>query len=522
MPNLSNPIAYSYHQIEDLPPNWEDLCQPDLHQLHSDWLRTRENALTPDNLTAFLKELGDLWAIETGHIEGLTPDLRGKTVTLAKAGLERMHDAQFKLSAQTMSHLSDQEAALRMLMDLVGKGWPWTESAIREIHETITRNQPSIPAITPDGQPHEATLIKGAYKTEPNNPLQPDGTVHEYCPPLEVAPEMRNLLRWHREHQEQQVCVEIQAAWLHHRFTQIHPFQDGNGRVARALASALFMKEEYLLLVIRNDAHRDSYINALQQADQGDLRPLVELFSEIQMQDLRDAMEAADNLASLEMDALLSSAVQRGMENKDRMDAELKRYLHLLVNTTERIIQSLDLRLNQRLSAEQIYAATAVQVSQSGDQSGDDGDRQEPYDYWWRMQVVAVASEHGYFADLRRPRRWVSWALNAADVNPWRTHMVISFHGVGRFQDEYAADAFLTYQPYDRHEAEPEREPPSWETIPLAERELRFSVVADALANDSSRGSAEQVSERLKPWLNGVLRRGLELWQRGPSMKRGA
>lgn len=521
MPNLSNPIAYPYRQIEDLPPNWEDLCQPDLHRLHSDWLRTRDNALTPDNLAAYEKELRDLWAIETGHIEGLTPDLRGKTITLAKAGLERMHDAQFNLSAQTRSHLSDQEAALRMLMDLVGNGWPWTESAIRAIHQTITRNQPSIPAITPDGQPHEATLTKGVYKTESNNPLQPDGTVHEYCPPIEVSPEMRNLLRWHRDHQKQQVCVEVQAAWLHHRFTQIHPFQDGNGRVARALASALFMKEDYLLLVIRNDVHRDSYIDSLQQADQGDLRPLVELFSEIQIQDLGDAIEAADNLASLEMDDLLSSAVQRGVDNKNRIDAELERYLLFLVNTTERTLQSLDERLNQQLLANQIFAKTNVQVSLSEDQSGDDGESQEPNDYWWRMQVVAAASEHRYFADLRRPRRWVSWSLNAADVNPWRTHMVISFHGVGRFQDEYAADAFLTYQPYDRHEAETDGEPPAWETIPLAERELRFSVDANALANSSNRGSIEQIAERLKPWLNGVLRRGLEIWQRGPSMKPG-
>ena len=44
----------------------------------------------------------------------------------------------------------------------------------------------------------------------------------------------------HRNHHD--VAPEVEAAWLHHRFTQIHPFQDGNGRIARALATLIFVK----------------------------------------------------------------------------------------------------------------------------------------------------------------------------------------------------------------------------------------------------------------------------------------
>ena len=44
----------------------------------------------------------------------------------------------------------------------------------------------------------------------------------------------------------------MEAAWLHHRFVQIHPFQDGNGRIARALSTLIFVKAGWFPLVVRD------------------------------------------------------------------------------------------------------------------------------------------------------------------------------------------------------------------------------------------------------------------------------
>lgn len=77
------------------------------------------------------------------------------------------------------------------------------------------------------------------------------------------------------------VPPEVEAAWLHQRFAQIHPFQDGNGRVARALASLVFLRAGWFPLVVHRD-DRGEYIDCLEQADSGDLSALVNLLGRIQ------------------------------------------------------------------------------------------------------------------------------------------------------------------------------------------------------------------------------------------------
>src|SRR5947209_20053764 len=90
---------------------------------------------------------------------------------------------------------------------------------------------------------------------------------------------MDELIRIYGERQNRQVPPEVSSAWLHHRFTQIHPFSDGNGRVARALASLVFIRSGWFPVVIKRD-DRPRYIEDLEKADAGDLLQLVALFVE--------------------------------------------------------------------------------------------------------------------------------------------------------------------------------------------------------------------------------------------------
>jgi len=58
----------------------------------------------------------------------------------------------------------------------------------------------------------------------------------------------------------------IQAAYSHYSLVKIHPFADGNGRVARALGSVFTFRSLSMPLLILFE-HRNEYLSALRNAD---------------------------------------------------------------------------------------------------------------------------------------------------------------------------------------------------------------------------------------------------------------
>ena len=288
----SSLIAHRWQPITDLPADWPSLCRPDLHRVHEQWTAARDRMADPEPVRQMQERLMTVWAIETGIIERLYSVDRGVTIALAEVGLDAMEQfsADGRVTPEARLLIEDQRAALEMVMDLVGGRRALTASYIRELHQGLTEHQDTRDAIDAQGRRFAAPLLKGEWKRLPNNPIRPDGRVHEYCPPEFVQDEIDRLLAWHAEHVVEGVCAEVEAAWLHHRFAQIHPFEDGNGRVARALTTAVFLRADYLVLVIRDEEHRDPYLDALEAADDGDLGPLVDLFADIEAADLEDAL----------------------------------------------------------------------------------------------------------------------------------------------------------------------------------------------------------------------------------------
>jgi len=100
-------------------------------------------------------------------------------------------------------------------------------------------------------------------------------TVHFEAPPLErVEGEMGRFLSWWQESRGETEGV-LRAALAHLRFLTIHPFEDGNGRVARALTDMALAQDEgeprrFYSLSSRIMAEREGYYAILERTQKGD------------------------------------------------------------------------------------------------------------------------------------------------------------------------------------------------------------------------------------------------------------
>ena len=481
-------FGYKWHEIEDLPKNWRDLCRDDLRAVHRQWSQDHHLVKDQTKVKKFQEELAMRWAIETGIIERLYKVERGVTVQIAGAGMEALGQfhARGKISSDARALITDQREALEMVMDLVGGTRDLSSSYIKALHQRLTFSQETCEAEDPSGKPFKTRLLKGEWKKAKNNPKRPDGSIHEYCPPERVQDQIDQLLAWHQFNSN--VCAEVKAAWLHHRFSQIHPFQDGNGRVARALTGAVFLKANYLVLVIRDIEHRERYLDALATADSGDLKPLVDLFADVQISDLRNAIESFRELRGETVIRAAESLAERARRRKAARQEQAAGIMDSLIRIAR-------IRLSEaKAELERAFRKQGVDVAAQVLTDDDENTRE-----WWSWQIVEAARKHGYYGDLSRPRRWVSLRLGLPGIEKVETRFVLSLHAVGRAADLHAGTTFLT-GPLEFGDGSESRR---WNNDVVSEHPFRFAA-------ETTR--PEEIKKRFRAWFETNIETGLSKW----------
>ena len=143
-----------------------------------------------------------------------------------------------------------------------------------------------VEAETPSGERVRRTMRGGDFKELPNNVLTPTGETHYYAAPIEVPGRMADLLDWLAGDEASALHPVARLAVFHHRFVEIHPFPDGNGRTARVLTNLLLMREGYVPAVLRQD-RRSIYYAALSAAGAGDDQQIIAFVAE----ELAETME---------------------------------------------------------------------------------------------------------------------------------------------------------------------------------------------------------------------------------------
>lgn len=101
--------------------------------------------------------------------------------------------------------------------------------------------------------------------------------------PVKIASELHGIQSELRDWEENKMDPLEIAVRLHYRLVWIHPFAGGNGRWARMVSNIYLRKKDLPLILWPEDRLtiqgevRGAYIAALQKADQGDFKPLVDL-----------------------------------------------------------------------------------------------------------------------------------------------------------------------------------------------------------------------------------------------------
>lgn len=451
MGSIAANVEFRWKPIEPLTDHEKNLDLSDIVPISESWkeFKARLKDSNPTGLRQFNERLIRSLSIETGILERIYDLDRGTTEALIAKGFieELIQRESTNIEPSTLVDiLRDQEAAIYLVQDLVSKARPFTRGVLFELHSILTRHQPTTVAVDQFGNRMEVPLRRGAFKEYPNNPKRPDESIHEYSPPEHVASEVDNLLKWLESYGDENPLLV--SAWLHHRFTQIHPFQDGNGRVARVITTMVLLRAGLLPLVVDRNLRTD-YIGALESADHGNLEGLVRIFAALEKNAILQAL-SLDVEAEQRAEKSLTSAVIESLEAKFNKRRQVRRQELLGVNAVAerlRLIASESVEHSLHELTRKVFLhdeRPEVRVTEGGPDRGNS--------HWYKFEVTRLN-------EALTSKKWINFSEGhyfvkaAIRYEKTRLVFVVSFHHIGReLTGVMETTAFLLLETFDEAE----------------------------------------------------------------------
>lgn len=144
---------------------------------------------------------------------------------------------------------------------------PMSQTFIRQLHKTLLREDYTVYRNLPGGVQTSYVIHAGQYKTRPNSVITRYGDRFEYASPEETPALMDDLVDWYNEAEASGNYTPVElAALFHYRYIRIHPFEDGNGRIARLMVNYILARHDWPMIVVRSRNKQD-YLEALHQSD---------------------------------------------------------------------------------------------------------------------------------------------------------------------------------------------------------------------------------------------------------------
>ena len=278
--------------------------------------------LSPSVLAQIEQKLRLEWNYNSNAIEGNTLTLR-ETRSLILHGLTA-HGKPFRDHIDIEGH----DSAVQAIQAAVDDAHQLNQVFIRNLHRILLKEPYPTTAETPGGRLVQRTISVGDYKTTPNNVRTSTGETYYFTPPDQVAPAMSDLIDWYRTKESEGEHPIIIAATFHYRFVRIHPFDDGNGRMARLLMNLILIKHGYTVAIIRQDG-REEYIDTLEQVDQ--------------TEDLTEFINYVARCCEYSLNLHLKAARGEPIDDIEDIDKEIALFKRSLTNAPEQAFSASEL-----------------------------------------------------------------------------------------------------------------------------------------------------------------------------------
>lgn len=160
------------------------------------------------------------------------------------------------------------EVSVKMMTEeALSHDTPLTQNFIRTLHHTLLREDYTEYRTLPNGVQTSYVVHAGQYKMRPNSVITRYGDHFEYASPEETPALMSDLVDWYNEEEARGELSPVElAALFHYRYIRIHPFEDGNGRIARLMVNFILARHGWPMIVVRS-RKKQEYLEALHQSD---------------------------------------------------------------------------------------------------------------------------------------------------------------------------------------------------------------------------------------------------------------
>jgi Fic family protein len=217
---------------------------PLLHKIQEK--KNRLDKLRPLSKDAVKELIKDIRLRHTYHSDAI----EGNTLTLQETKLV-LEEGVTIGGKPLKDHLEarNDAGAFDLMIDLVNSKVSITQDVIQRLHEVVTKG------LLEDAGKYRNTNVRitGSSTTPP-----------DFSKIVKIMDEFIKDIK------EFNIHPLKKAAFIHYELARIHPFVDGNGRVARLLTNLYLMEQGYPPIILKK-TERQLYYKALNKANEGDL-----------------------------------------------------------------------------------------------------------------------------------------------------------------------------------------------------------------------------------------------------------